>query len=215
MIDAVNIQKFWAGFIDHLDPPGVLGTAHQLEQAAGHLSKFAPPLTAECVEVRGGLELTITANGVLRHFPMARAVAAGSPGLPGLQVRALRAARPIAETIRFGTVETPVENVRVHVHSLLSRSGILLLTSGVKIDDYVLFRNCGQRIVMDVVGEDRFGAFVTDVQVMDHADWDVGAEGASSHPLSELLHILPPAPAVPRRAAGRMLEVIETPRQVA
>ena len=215
MIDAVNIQKFWAGFIDRLDPPGVLGTAHQVEQAAGHLSKTAPPLSAECTEVKGGFELTITANGVLRHFSMARAVAVGCPGLSGLHVRALRPAKPIPATIQFGAVETAVENVRIHAHSLLSRYGVLLLTDGVNIDDFVMFRNRGQRIVMDVLGEDRFGAFVTDVQVLDLADWETGAEGESSHPLSALLQILPPAPAVPRRPLVKLREVVANPRQVA
>lgn len=194
LIDSAAITKFWAGFSGM---PGVSGSGLNtagVEQAAGDLARISQALVLEGAPMPGGFEITISAQGVLRHFPLARAVAAAAPSVNGLRVKALRSSRPVPDVIALDGIEVPVAKARVNAMPVLSRYGILLLLSGVKISDYVLFRNLGKRIVMDAIGEERFGHFITDVQVMDHAEWETGAPGQLSLPLADLTSMLPPAP---------------------
>ena len=177
------------------------------EERARRLQEWSVELTAQLAHVSpvlsvdvargmgGGLQLTITANGVLRHFEKVREIAHAASYIEGLEVRALRAAPNVPAEVRFGAQDVEYARLRVFALPVLSKIGVLLLTSGVVIDDYVLFRNIGRRMIMDLVGEERFGLFVTDVQVMDHADWEKGGQGEQSMPLADIAAILPQAPA--------------------
>ncbi len=189
-MDAVVIKSFWKDFSARVISAGPESLSG-FEQAASRLSDLQPALRAEFAAVPGGIQMTISAQGVFRYFPLVYAVAAAAPAIPGLYIRALRPVKALPGALTFGDVELPAARMRVHAVPVLARYGVLLLTSGVKITDFVLFRNHAQRMVMDMLGEERFGSYVTDVQVMDHADWDQVAQGEGSEPLAGLLEIIP------------------------
>lgn len=207
MLDTQSIEKFWKDVaMQWRDCEGPLEPS-DLEKASNALTELAPQLTMSATKIPGGCEVTFGARGVQRHFKLAREIASKAPVIPGIKVCALRAARPLPDSIGRDGVELPLPKTRVHAVPVLSRYGVLLLTREVKINDYVAFRNLAKSVVMDTIGEERFGLFVTDVQVMDHADWEAGAGDAQSLPLADLARIIPyPAghsPAVP------LVEVIQ------
>jgi len=169
-----------------------------ITSASHALHDIAPELTIEGGKFPGGNEIVIGAHGVRRHFPLARAFAAKAPTMPGVRVKALRAERALPDALSRDGVELPLDTTRATAVQFMGRYGILLLTRAVKIHDYVAFRNLAKQAVMDLLGEERFGLFVTDVQVMDHADWETGAGEETSVPFAELARVIPhPAGPVP------------------
>ena len=207
MLDAMAIDGFWKNVAPAWRAVDGPLEAEILETASNALSEIAPQLTLEGAKIPGGSEVIFGARGVLRHFKLAREMAAKAPAMPGIKIRALRDPRPLPDCVSKDGVELPLATTRFHAVPVLSRYGVLLLTREVKINDYVAFRNLAKTVVMDLIGEERYGLFVTDVQVMDHADWETGAGGVESLPLADLARIIPhPAG---HTAAAPVVEVVQ------
>jgi len=200
VLDKDEILKFWkwfatsAGQLGFSRDEGALATFR--DEAAQALAALSTDIHADIFPaVGGGLDVTLTARGVLRHFPLVRGIAAEAPNLAGLKVRALHLPRAIPDLVRFGEEALPTARMRVHSVAVLRRHGVMLLTSGVQISDYVLFRNVGRQIILDTIGEERFGHYITDVQMMDLSDWESGTSGVRPLELAEFEQMMPPVPA--------------------
>jgi hypothetical protein len=202
LLNTEIIEGFWSRVAPAFETTGGPFESAVIKAASHALHDIAPELTIEGGKYPGGNEIVIGTHGVRRHFSLARAFAAKAPPIPGVRVKALRSERQLPDALVRDGIELPLDTTRVTAVQFMGRYGILLLTRAVKIHDYVAFRNLAKQAVMDLLGEERFGLFVTDVQVMDHADWETGAGEETSVPFAELARIIPhPAGPVPAPVA--------------
>ena len=212
MLETAAVKAFWNWFVEQTRRQDDCDRNSFLQdlanQTGGELARLSPSIAAEFSSIHGGYELTLTAQGVRRFFPDVRQIAAEFPALAGWRVQSLRPVQTPKTAYSFEGLQAQTAQLRVHAVPVLSQFGVLLLLRGVEISDYVVFRNLGKRIVMDIVGEERFGLFVTDVQVMDHADCEAGGDGAISQPLPEIASIIPAAPSIrPQFGQGTLAAV--------
>lgn len=70
-----------------------------------------------------------------------------------------------------------------------NRMGLLVLSEGVKIDDYPAGREFARGLINLLLGEADFAAFVSDAQLVDYQNWLAHAPGGQSWPLTGLPRI--------------------------
>lgn len=73
-----------------------------------------------------------------------------------------------------------------------NRIGLIVLSEGVKIDDYPAGREFARGLINLLLGEADFAAFVSDAQLVDYQNWLAHAPGGQSWPLAELPRIFDP-----------------------
>jgi len=73
-----------------------------------------------------------------------------------------------------------------------NRMGLLILSEGLKIDDYPAGREFARGLVKILLGEATFDAFVSDAQLVDYQTWLAFAPGGQSRPLKDLPGVFDP-----------------------
>jgi hypothetical protein len=108
LLDAMAIDGFWKNVAPAWRAVDGPLEAEILETASNALSEIAPQLTLEGAKIPGGSEVIFGARGVLRHFKLAREIAAKAPAMPEIKIRALRDPRPLPDCVSKDGVEVPV-----------------------------------------------------------------------------------------------------------
>lgn len=150
------------------------------------LFRYDPGLTLEAGRFDGLFSLIVGAGGVAEDAPAARELALAAPMAPGWLVRALRPRRDPGACVREGATTLRPDGLRFAYRLANDRMVALLLgEQGVaRRDPNAHF--LARRIVLDLLGEEDFAAWIADVRFVGYEDWLAASPGGRCWPLAEM-----------------------------
>lgn len=164
--------------------PVLLGGA--AEALSQRLAEFAEGLSAEYALGRdGACVVTFTASRVEELFEDAFALVDCSPVVPGWEFQALRPRNATPGFEAFG-IARDLKDLRFYYRLGGERMVIAVLTDDVPACDYRARRAFASALVAELLGEEDFGRYVSDVLMLDYETWLAATPGGRSAPLAVL-----------------------------
>lgn len=197
MIGNSAAQRFWRWFegersgleslMRSVGEPGSKIAAALLGAAATALSDklaaFAEGVSAEYAIGRdGACVITFTANGVEELFEDVFLLAEHSPVLPGWEFQALRPRNASARFEAFGIIRD-LKDLRFYYRLGGERIVIAVLVEDAPDCDYRTRRGFAAALVAELLGEEDFGRYVSDVLMLEYETWLAATPDGRSAPL--------------------------------
>lgn len=166
-----------------LDPEALGGRAAAL---AERLAAYSPGVSAECSLGRdGACVITFTAGGAEAAFDDVFALVDAAPNLCGWEFQALRP-RNALSTFEAFDVRYALSDLRFYYRLSNDRIVIAVLADEAPACDYRTRRAYAAALVGELLGEEDFGRYVSDVLMLDYETWLAATPGGRSAPVAVL-----------------------------
>ena len=168
---------------DAIDPASL---GRQGEALSQQLAEFAQGVCAEYALGRdGACIITFTAGGVEEIFEDVFTLVDASPKIAGWEFQALRARNAPLRFEAFG-IGYELSNLRFYYRLGSEKAVIAVLSDDSPICDYRTRRAFASALVAQLLGEEDFGRYVSDVLMLDYETWLGATPGGRSAPVAVL-----------------------------
>lgn len=130
----------------------------------------------------GRMILIVTADAAVEVFSSAKALAAAAPCFADWSILALRP-RNVPKTVRGRGVSVDAEDLRITFALGNGRVNVAVLGPAAQKVESSEARHMARRLVADLLGEEDFALFVSDVAWLKQEEWDVASPGGVCVPL--------------------------------
>lgn len=166
-----------------VDPAALGASATALDE---RLAEFCKGLSAQLSIGRdGACVITFTAGGAEELFDEVFELVDLSPILPGWEFQALRPRNAPASFEAFG-VRYPLSDLRFYYRLGSDKMVVAVLADDTPNCDYRNRRAFATALVSELLGEEDFGRYVSDVLMLDYETWLAATPGGRSAPLAVL-----------------------------